>query len=147
MAASTKEGRKGRLLATLPELLYTQNKRVATVFLDTDREGGISTRSFANDKHETKEKHANADDETTRLLRKLHAEVHDGHHAGGEARRDAVLSEVPGDFEDIALPLKQEANDRGGKERIRSGPALNKVNNPHGTQEKNNDGGSNYVKI
>lgn len=36
----------------------------------------------------------------------LHAEVHDGHHAGREARRDAVLSEVPRDLEDIALSLQ-----------------------------------------
>lgn len=36
---------------------------------------------------------------------KLHAEVHDSHHARREARRDAVLSEIPGDFENITLAL------------------------------------------
>lgn len=41
----------------------------------------------------------------------LHAEVHDGHHAGGEACGDAVLSEVPRDLEDIAFSLPQ-ANKR-----------------------------------
>lgn len=37
----------------------------------------------------------------------LHAEVHDGHHAGREARRDAVLSEVPRNFKDITLSLQK----------------------------------------
>lgn len=45
---------------------------------------------------------------------KLHAEVHDSHQASGEARSDAVLSEIPGDFKDIALSL-ETIRGRGGK--------------------------------
>lgn len=46
-------------------------------------------------------------------LRGLHAEVHNGHKAGREARSDAILSEIPRDLEYIALALDAMAGARG----------------------------------